>query len=249
MINWALAERIQCSDDEKVECFESIKIIADLANKSRRNGILALEGEMRKSNDFIIKKGIQFITDGVDPEYVKEVLETYITADNIKGKELLKRIIAIEGILCIQKGMNPTLIIEKLVAYLGTSCCNKIEEYFEIGETAEKNKIKRYLEEIKNAAPMSKATVLLEDTLSKLDDRSIQRILREFEIMDLVKAMKGASGKIQTCILRNMSKKSEVAVIDMLSRGKVLEENEIAECQKKILDIIEKLKQKNEIAK
>lgn len=50
---------------------------SDLVIKTRRNGLLSLESEMSADADMdpFIKKGLQLIVDGVDPQAVKDILE------------------------------------------------------------------------------------------------------------------------------------------------------------------------------
>jgi len=49
----------------------------DLAFKTRKNGLLSLEGEISADDklDPFIKKGLQMIVDGVEPQSVREILE------------------------------------------------------------------------------------------------------------------------------------------------------------------------------
>lgn len=49
--------------------------IVEYAKKARREGLLALEDEVQKSDDQFLKKGIQLIVDGTDPELVRSILE------------------------------------------------------------------------------------------------------------------------------------------------------------------------------
>lgn len=53
----------------------TIKLILDLANVSRKQGLLALEGKLKDINDPFMKKGVQLIVDGTDPKAVHEILE------------------------------------------------------------------------------------------------------------------------------------------------------------------------------
>ncbi|HOJ77417.1 MAG TPA: motility protein A [Bacillota bacterium] len=58
------------SDVERV-----LEEIVEYAKKARREGLLALEDEVQKSDDEFLKKGIQLIVDGTDPELVRSILE------------------------------------------------------------------------------------------------------------------------------------------------------------------------------
>ncbi|MFZ5755135.1 MAG: flagellar motor protein [Bacillota bacterium] len=58
---------------------EVIITLVKLAEKARREGLLALEAEAEESKDEFLKKGIQLIVDGTDPELVRNILETEIS--------------------------------------------------------------------------------------------------------------------------------------------------------------------------
>jgi chemotaxis protein MotA len=53
--------------------------MVDLAEKARREGLLALEDSVNRTEDEFLKRGIQLIVDGTDPELVRDILETDLT--------------------------------------------------------------------------------------------------------------------------------------------------------------------------
>lgn len=53
----------------------TIKVIVNLANVSRKQGLLALEGKLKDIPDPFFRKGVQLIVDGTDPKVVHEILE------------------------------------------------------------------------------------------------------------------------------------------------------------------------------
>lgn len=57
---------------------EVIQLLVRLAEKARREGLLALESESESIEDEFLKNGIQMIVDGTDPELVRSILETEI---------------------------------------------------------------------------------------------------------------------------------------------------------------------------
>jgi pyruvate,orthophosphate dikinase len=61
-----------------------IDILFNVANTARREGLLALETEAENIKDEFIKKGLIFIADNVEPEFLKKVLESEIEASNRK---------------------------------------------------------------------------------------------------------------------------------------------------------------------
>ena len=52
-----------------------IATIIDLANGSRKHGLLALEGKLKDIHDPFFRKGVQLIVDGTDPKEVHDILE------------------------------------------------------------------------------------------------------------------------------------------------------------------------------
>ncbi len=87
---------------------------------------------------------------------------------------------------------------------------------------------------------------VFEDIMS-LDDRAIQRVLRDVDNNDLATALKGANEEVQSVIFRNMSKRL-VAMIqeDMEFMGPV-RLKDVEEAQQKIVNIIRKLEDSAEI--
>ena len=54
---------------------ETIDMLVDIAKSARADGILTLESKANDIKDPMIKKGILLIADGVQPEYLKRVLD------------------------------------------------------------------------------------------------------------------------------------------------------------------------------
>jgi len=63
----------------RVPNWEEERIIARLvafSEKARREGLLALEDDLEEVEDEFLRKGIQLVVDGTDPEIIKNVLNT-----------------------------------------------------------------------------------------------------------------------------------------------------------------------------
>lgn len=56
-----------------------IQALVGFAEKARREGLLALEDEVLQLDDEFLKKGVQLVVDGTDPELVRSILETEIS--------------------------------------------------------------------------------------------------------------------------------------------------------------------------
>lgn len=63
----------------------TIKLILDLANVSRKQGLLALEGKLKDIKDPFMQKGVQLIVDGTDPKAVHEILEIEVEHQEEEG--------------------------------------------------------------------------------------------------------------------------------------------------------------------
>lgn len=60
---------------------ELVDMLCEIANKARRDGLLSLEAEAEKLPNPFIKKGLGYIADGVDPEFLRKVLDNEIESD------------------------------------------------------------------------------------------------------------------------------------------------------------------------
>lgn len=247
MFNWDLSNRIKCTENEKDECLELLSKILFFSQKAHKYGLLSLESEIDKCEDLFMEKGIQFIISGINPNYIKEILGTYIIVGNFTGKELLKRVIILEGILGIQRGESDYIIRERLSAYFGEDYLNKLKEYFGTDAENINNKIKTYFQKVKSKSPISSKTYLLEETIKNMDNRSIQRALRDIDVNDIVNALTGASGNVQISVLSNISKNVLLMIIDELDANTEIDNKAIVESQQKIISIIHKLKEDKEI--
>lgn len=58
-----------------------VELLCDIANKARKDGLLSLESEADKIPDKFIKRGLGYIADGVDPEFLKKVLNNEIESN------------------------------------------------------------------------------------------------------------------------------------------------------------------------
>jgi chemotaxis protein MotA len=88
---------------------ERIKQLVEFANKSRKEGILALESELKNIREEFFKKGIQLSIDGLEPQEIREILETEV--DFIRTRhELGAELFTTMGTFAPALGMIGTLI-------------------------------------------------------------------------------------------------------------------------------------------
>src|SRR5919205_3807946 len=69
---------------------ERIQTLVSLAEKARKEGLLALEAEVKNIEDPFLKRGLQMSIDGTDPEDLRAVLEAEIAAKKAEDKVAAK---------------------------------------------------------------------------------------------------------------------------------------------------------------
>lgn len=88
---------------------QMIITLISFSEKARREGLLVLEDDIQEVSDPFLKKGMQLVVDGTDPELVKNILNTEI--DNIEARhDSVKKIFEDAASLFPAWGMIGTLI-------------------------------------------------------------------------------------------------------------------------------------------
>ena len=86
-----------------------IKTFVDLSSKARREGILALESDVKEVEDEFMKKGLQMSVDGLEPQSIEGILVTEI--DYLRGRHQLgAEIFTTMGTFAPALGMIGTLV-------------------------------------------------------------------------------------------------------------------------------------------
>jgi flagellar motor switch protein FliG len=126
-----------------------------------------------------------------------------------------------------------------------------VDSIVEILNTVDRGTEKHIMETLEIEDPeladeIRRKMFVFEDILS-LDDKSIQRVLREVDNNELAVALKGANEDVQTVIFNNLSKRlSSMIKEDMEYMGPV-RLKDVEEAQQKIVNIIRKLEDSAEI--
>jgi chemotaxis protein MotA len=72
---------------------ELIHMLVQFSEKARKEGLLAIEADIESIDDDFVKKGIQLVVDGTDPELVKSILDNEVNFTNERhdqGKGIMK---------------------------------------------------------------------------------------------------------------------------------------------------------------
>ena len=102
------------------------------------------------------------------------------------------------------------------------------------------------IEEPELADEIRKKMFVFEDILL-LDDRSIQRVLRDVDNNDLAIALKGANENVQGAIFNNLSKRLSAMIREDMEYMGPVRMKDVEEAQQKIVNIIRKLEDSAEI--
>lgn len=252
---WALADYFECSIDElvgrekkrlkKVGIYDCEKMrLAEVAEEllmcseiSRKEGLLALDDRMKvykgesKFLPFAIHFFLQSFMKQMDAELTFELLENYVqtlpTEERREGymiARMLKR---------IASGENTEMLKEIVASYVGVGYWEKLED------ATRKAQGKQNRDEIigkyRDKNLYSAKTDLME-RFELVGDFEIQVILRNLDDETLAAALNGASGKIVTRFLKNLSDRLLYFVSEDIDNWSGTEE-EILKAQRQVLAI------------
>ncbi|WP_156291256.1 flagellar motor stator protein MotA [Oceanobacillus salinisoli] len=66
--------KILFTEEKQKSNMELIEMFGELADQTRKEGILSLEGKLNTTDDPFLKSALQLVVDGHDPEYIRDVL-------------------------------------------------------------------------------------------------------------------------------------------------------------------------------
>ncbi len=126
-----------------------------------------------------------------------------------------------------------------------------VDAIVEILNTVDRGTEKHIMETLEVDEPeladeIRKKMFVFEDVLL-LDDRAIQRVLRDVDNNDLAMALKGANEQVQAAIFKNLSKRLAAMIKEDMEFMGPVRMKDVEEAQQKIVNIIRKLEDSAEI--
>jgi hypothetical protein len=234
--NWRFSQKIKCSNEEKRECLNLVSELIALSKVARRNGLLSLVPYTENNSSFLLRKGLQLVVDGVNPQVTREVLESYILSGDYRGKELLERCIILEGVAAIQKGLHPKVAKEFLLSFLGEESYTIFEKEF---NNRSRDTLERYLQKLEDTTAVKESR--LDNIILKMNNDEIEKFLMAINTGDLAKALKGLNGQAQIRLFNNLSQKAANALVDVLDDLDSMDEAEMKEARDIAMDILSDL--------
>jgi flagellar motor switch protein FliG len=111
----------------------------------------------------------------------------------------------------------------------------------------EKTIIETLEEQEPDLAMELKKRMFVFENIATLDDRSIQRILREIEVRDLGLALKATPDNVRECITRNMSQRAAAMLKEDMEASGPVRMRQVEEAQSRIVEVIRRLDDAEEI--
>ena len=126
-----------------------------------------------------------------------------------------------------------------------------VDSIVEILNTVDRGTEKHIMESLEIEDPeladeIRKKMFVFEDILS-LDDRSVQRVLREVDNNELAVALKGSNEEVQNLIFSNLSSRLATMIKEDMDFMGPVRMKDVEEAQQKIVNIIRKLEDSAEI--
>lgn len=122
-----------------------------------------------------------------------------------------------------------------------------VEVLGQVDRSTEKTIIETMEEEDPELAEEIKKRMFVFEDIVLLDDRSIQKVLREVDTNDLSKALKSVDEEVKEKIFRNMSKRAAAVLKEEMEYMGPIRMHDVEESQQKVVNIIRKLEEDGEI--
>jgi len=122
-----------------------------------------------------------------------------------------------------------------------------VEVLNNVDRGTEKSIIEALEEEDPELAEEIKKKMFVFEDIVLLDDKAIQKTLRELDQQDLAKALKAVDTEVQDKIYRNMSKRAAALLREDMEFMGPIRLKDVEEAQQKIVNIIRKLEEEGEI--
>jgi len=117
----------------------------------------------------------------------------------------------------------------------------------QVDRTTERSILESLDQADSTVAEQVRRSMFVFEDIVQLDDRAIQRILRDVESRDLVLALKGSNDEVRNVVFRNLSSRAADTLRDDLNSLGPVRLRNVEEAQQRIVNVIRKLEQDEEI--
>ena len=139
----------------------------------------------------------------------------------------------------------------KFIGYVKMAAAGGVDSIVEILNLVDRSSEKAIIETLEEDDPelaeeIKKRMFVFEDIVM-LDDRAIQKVLREVDTQELAKALKSVDTEVQDKIFRNMSKRAASMLKEDMEYMGPVRLKDVEESQQKIVSVIRRLEDSGEI--
>lgn len=147
----------------------------------------------------------------------------------------------------LQKKLSNTLLRDEAGAQQG-GVDFLVQILNQSDRTLERQVLDALSERDPDLAQVVKNQMFIFEDIVQLDDRSIQRILREVDQKDLILALRGVKQEVRERILQNMSKRAAQLLEEEMAVMKPVRLSTVEAAQQRIVEVIRRLEEAEEIA-
>ncbi len=116
---------------------------------------------------------------------------------------------------------------------------------------SDRNTERALLEHLEATAPdladQIRSKMFVFEDIAKLEDRAIQRIIREVDLKDLARALRGTKEEMRRAIFRNMSTRAAEMLQDEIETMGAMRADQVSRAQRSIVSIVRRLEEQEEI--
>lgn len=230
--------------ERRQNLWDALENMMEFNSIARREGLLALEEKVLEvSEDYrkeSLKQLVCLLVDGTDPSILEQIGMMRYVSHLYTDYAALEYLIYLEGTLSIQAGENPRILEEKLKSMLSRDMYSEYSLKQECRQLEKEQEEEAHLiEKLCKGKRLWKsedkdyyATRLWEYSLCHMEDKVIQRILREVSNETLTIAMKGMGGEARKRIFDNLSKRlGNMIAKGMMQLGPVRAVDILEACQ------------------
>ncbi|EMJ92143.1 LIC10244 family PerRA/PerRB upregulated protein [Leptospira alstonii] len=201
-----------------------------------------------EEHPFFLRKGFDLMGIGMDSENVGNILKGYIVSGNYEGKELLDRIIMLEGIETIQRELPISVFLEKVASYFGESYQKDFWNFVnQKRKEIDTILLNDFYAEFCNSEPQIDSDILLNRAFHSLSYNELKDLLRQVSLPDLAEALKSVREKLVIQVLDFLDRESSRWLMkELMKSDNSYDSSEKAkEAQLKILGIFASKKEMN----
>ncbi len=237
------------------ELLKGYEAILDISSLARKKGLYSLEGDEIDYDRYplgdYLKRMIMSIVDGDSAKETEELAMTLYFSSNLGSEQRLLLLLYLSGCIGLQKGENTYVIEKRLAAMLPGKIVEKYNDNIKQAEITENTPgsmtdtygiVDRLCESefpAENSSEYYLPLKMAEKVLLSMDDRCIQRLIRDVDNSDLAIFLKGISGAGRKSIFNNLSRRLAVMIAeDMEFMGDVRLKDSAGAAQKIIRIVI-----------